>query len=262
MGLFDLLFGNRPKERGVESSFKMLNGYTPRFTSWNGELYENELIRASIHARATHISKLKVETQGAARPSLQIKLSHAPNQFQTWSQFLYRLSTLLDLYNTAFIIPVYDRYGEPSGIYAPLPKDCEVVEYNGVPYLRYEFYWREKAAIELEYCGIMTKFQHKSDFFGENNSALYPTLDLIHIQNQGIEEGVKSAASYRFMAKVNNFTKADDLANERQRFTQENFGRDAKGGGLLLFPNTYTDIKQIEVKPWIVDAEQRKQNGQ
>ena len=32
----------------------------------------------------------------------------------------------------------------------------------------------------------------------------------------------------------------------------------AEGGGLLLFPNTYTDIKQIDVKPWVVDAAQMK----
>lgn len=259
MGLFDIIFGNRPKARGIETTFKMLNGYSPRFTTWNGELYENELIRAAIHARATHISKLKVETQGAARPGLQNKLKHGPNQFQTWSQFMYRLSTLLDIYNTAFIIPIYDQYGEPSGVFAPLPEKCEVVQYGKVPYLRYEFKNHEKAAVEMDFCGIMTKFQHKSDFFGESNHALFPTMDLIHIQNQGIEEGVKSAASYRFMAKVNNFTKAEDLAKERKRFTEENFAREAQGGGLLLFPNTYSDIKQVEVKPWVVDADQMKQ---
>ena len=259
MGLFDIIFGNRPKARGIETTFKMLNGYSPRFTTWNGELYENELIRAAIHARATHISKLKVETQGAARPGLQNKLRNGPNQFQTWSQFMYRLSTLLDIYNTAFNIPNYDQYGEPSGIFAPLPEKCEVVQYGKVPYLRYEFKNHEKAAVEMDFCGIMTKFQHKSDFFGESNHALFPTMDLIHIQNQGIEEGVKSAASYRFMAKVNNFTKAEDLAKERKRFTEENFAREAQGGGLLLFPNTYSDIKQVEVKPWVVDADQMRQ---
>lgn len=259
MGLFDIIFGKRPSPRGVFESFKMLNGYTPRFTSWHGEIYENELIRASIHARATHISKLRIEVQGAAKPALQNKLKHGPNQFQTWSQFMYRLSTLLDIYNTAFIVPIYDQYGEPSGIFAPLPHQCEVVQYGKTPYLRYEFRWHEKAAIELDYCGILTKFQHKNDFFGESNQALFPTMDLIHIQNQGIEEGVKSAASYRFMAKVNNFTKAEDLKKERQRFTEENFSREARGGGLLLFPNTYSDIKQVEVKPWVVDADQMKQ---
>lgn len=234
----------------------MLDGYTPVFHRWGRDIYESELVRSAIHTRATHISKLKVETNGAARPALQRKLAHGPNEFQTWSQFLYRLSTLLDVHNTAFICPVYDEYGEPSGVYTPLPARCEIVQYDGVPYLRYEFGWGEKAAVELAYCGIMTKHQYRSDFFGETNHALFPTMELINIQNQGIEEGVKSAASYRFMAKLSNFSKPDDLAKERKRFTAENFARDAEGGGLLLFPNTYSDIKQIEVKPWVVDNDQ------
>ena len=260
MSLFDFIFKNRPKTpRGrLETDFKMLNGYVPRFTSFGGGLYESELIRAVINARATHISKLKVETQGTARPALQNKLKHGPNQFQTWSQFMYRLSTILDVHNTAFIVPVYDEFGQPSGIYAPLPNQCEIVQYGEVPYLRYEFRWHEKAAIELGFCGVMNKFQYKNDFFGETNHALFPTMDLIHIQNQGIEEGVKSAATYRFMAKVNNFSKAEDLKKERKRFTEENFSKDAEGGGLLLFPNTYTDIQQINAKPWVVDADQMK----
>lgn len=260
MGLFSMIFGNRPKvkEADYQGFFKMLDGYKPHFTTFNGGIYESELIRAAINARATHVSKLKVEMMGSARPSLQAKMKHAPNQFQTWSQFMYRLSTILDVHNTAFIVPVYDQFGEPSGVYCPLPRRCELIQYNDTPYLRYEFSWGDKAAIELEYCGIMTKFQYSNDFFGETNKALFPTMDLIHIQNQGIQEGVKSAATYRFMASVTNFTKAEDLAKERQRFTEDNLSRDAKGGGLLLFPNTYKDIKQIDVKPWVIDAEQLK----
>ena len=257
MGLFDLFLKNRPKPVGkYEGDFKLLNGYTPHFTSYGGSVYESELIRSAIGARATHISKLRVEIIGAARPALQNKLKRAPNQFQTWGQFLYRLSTILDVHNTAFIVPVYDEYGEPSGIFAPVPDRCEIVQYGGVPYLRYKFAWHETAAIEFEYCGILTKYQYRSDFFGENNHALIPTMDLIHIQNQGIEEGVKSAATYRFMARVNNFTKTEDLAKERERFTAENFGKDAKASGVLLFPNTYADIRQVDVKPWVIDDKQ------
>jgi len=258
MGLFDLLFKNRPKEPAdrYESIFRMLNGYVPRFTNREGGVYESELIRAAINARATHVSKLKVEIDGAARPALQNKLKHGPNQFQTWSQFMYRLSTLLDVHNTAFITPVFDQYGEPSGVYTPLPSRCEIVQYGDVPYIRYEFSNGQKAAIELAYCGIMTQFQYRSDFMGESNMALFPTMDLIHMQNQGIEEGVKSAATYRFMAQLSNFSKAEDLKKERMRFTAENFEKD--GGGLLLFPNTYQNIKQVEVKPWVVDADQMK----
>ena len=132
------------------------------------------------------------------------------------------------------------------------------MQYNGTPYIRYEFGWGERAAVELEYCGIMTRYQYKNDLFGESNRALLPTMELIHIQNQGIQEGVKSAATYRFMAQLSNFSKAEDLKKERLRFTEENFARESKGGGLLLFPNTYTNIKQVDVKPWVVDADQAK----
>lgn len=257
MGLFDFLFKKSPQPRGdYEGVFKMLNGYTPHFTTWGGGMYESELIRAAINARATHISKLHIEMIGSAKSALQSKMRKGPNRFQTWSQFLYRASTILDVHNTLFITPVYDEYGEVSGIYTPLSHRCEIVQYGGVPYLRYEFSDGQRAAIELESCGIMTKFQYSKDFTGEDNRALFPTMDLIHIQNQGIQEGVKSAATYRFMAQVANFTKAEDLKKERQRFTEENFGKDAEGGGLLLFPNTYKDIKQIEAKPWIVDKDQ------
>ena len=255
MGLFDILFGHRPKPRGVETSFKMLNGYSPHFSSYTGDVYESELVRSAIHARATHMSKLKVEIKGSARPVLQSKLKKAPNAFQTWSQFMYRLSTILDINNTAIITPVFDEYGEPSGIYCPVPSRCEIVQYNDVPYLRYDFGHGEKASIELEYCGIMTKFQYRSDFFGETNHALLPTMELINIQNQGIQEGVKSAATYRFVAQVNNFTKPEDLASERKRFTELNLSKESEAGGLLLFPNTYKDIKQVDVKPWVIDAD-------
>lgn len=259
MGLFDRIFGNRPKEKGkYEGGFKMLNGYTPHFTSWSGELYEQELIRASINALATHISKLNVEMRGSARPKLQSKMKHAPNEFQTWAQFLARAATIYYTTNNLIITPVFDSYGQPSGIYTPLSHRCEIVQYNNVPYIRYEFSNGTKAAVELEYCAIMPRMQFKDDFFGESNHALFPTIDLIHMQNQGIEEGVKSAATYRFYGTITNFTKAEDLAKERQRFTEENFSKDAKGGGLLLFPNTYKDIKQIDVKPWVVDADQMK----
>ncbi|MEE1098253.1 MAG: phage portal protein [Bacteroidales bacterium] len=260
MGLFDLFLGKRPTPVGhYEGKFKMISGYEPRFTNFEGSIYESELIRASINARATHISKLKVDVLGSARPSLRVKLQKGPNSFQTWSQFLYRLSTILDVHNTAFIVPVYDEYGEPSGIFCPLPSQCEVVQYGKTPYLRYKFRDGNTAAIEYEFCGVMTKFQYKDDVFGESNRALLPTLDLISIENQGIQEATKSSAAYRFWAKVNNFTKTEDLAKERKRFTEENFSKESKGGGMLLFPNTYTDIHQIEAKPWVINPQQMKE---
>ena len=258
MGLFDKLFG-RDRELtpryDEEKVFRLLSGYTPVFHSWGGELYESELIRAAIDARARHISKLDVTVQGTAKPSLQNRLRLGPNEWQTWSQFMYRLSTILDMRNTALIVPVIDKGGDTTGIYPVLHSKVELVEVRNEPWIRITFYDGHTAAIELKRVGIMTKYQYRNDLFGESNDALGPTMDLLTIQNQGIEEGVKSAASYRFMATLANFSTDADLRKERERFTRENL---EQGGGVLLWPNTYKDIKQIEAKPFIADADQVK----
>lgn len=261
MGLFDKLFGFLKKPTGnYGGQFKLLSGYNSVYTSFGGSIYESELCRAAINAIATHGSKLAVDISGSAKSALRNKLKHGPNEWQTWGQFLYRLFTILYNHNTAFIVPIIDQYGAISGIYPVLPTSCEIVEYGAskVPYLRYRFSNGTTAAIELEYCGILTRFQYKSDLFGETNDALIPTMDLIKIQNKGIEESIKNSTSYKFMAKISNFATTTDATNERKRFSRENFAADVEGGGVLLFPNTYSDIRQIDYKPYTVDAEERK----
>lgn len=70
MGFFDLFLKKAPKPVGqYKGKFEMLNGYEPRFTTWNGGIYESELIRSAINARAVHISKLRFESTGSARPA-------------------------------------------------------------------------------------------------------------------------------------------------------------------------------------------------
>ena len=253
MGLFDFLFKKKEIDLAYynDGYFKTLTAYQPHFTTWGGELYESALVRSAIDARARHISKLKVEIQGSAKPTLQTKLRLKPNNWQTWSQFLYRASTILDMHNTVVIVPVYDDLMNPVGYYPVLPKRCEIVEYEGTPFLRYEFSGGLKATTYLEECAILTKFQYKSDFFGESNTALNPTMKMIHMDNQAVEEAVKSGGRISFIAKVGNFTKISDLEKERSRFNESAFRADSTGG-VLLFPNTYNDIRQIEQSSYTV----------
>ena len=260
MGLFDKIFGHAPKPSPYqdEGYFKTFTAYAPTFTTWGGQIYESELVRAAIDAKARHISKLKVEVLGSAKPKLQARLRRAPNEFQTWGQFLYRLATILEVQNTAFIVPVFGEYMEITGYYPLLPSMCELVKYNDEPWIEYTFQSGETAAIRVAEVGIMTKFQYQDDFFGSTNAALRDTMNLLLIQKQGITEAVKNSATYRFMAKLNNFSKPEDLAKERQRFSAQNLAGDVAGGGLLLFPNTYTEIQQIHQSAFNVDTDQMK----
>lgn len=258
MGLFDFIF-KRPKQKEAASFFETLTSYTPMFSTWSGQIYESELVRAAIDARARHIGKLKVQTVGTSKKPMQRRLTEEPNEFQSWGQFLYRLSTILDIQCTAFIVPIYGALGELNGIYPILPSNTSLIQdEGGAPWIRYRFVTGKIAALPLDEVGILTKFQYKDDFFGTLNTALTDTMALIDLQNQGVSEAVKNSNTFRFMAKVNNFSFAEDLAKERQRFSRENFSKEAEGGGLLLFPNTYDDIRQINYTPYKVDPEERK----
>lgn len=258
MGLFDMLFPKKEQKFREETEFHTLTAYSPHFTSWEGCIYENELVRASIDAIARHFSKMVVEFHGSGQPSLVEKLRHQPNNFSTWSQFLYRTATILNVQDNCVIVPVRNQYGETIGIYPVLPERCTVMEYMGTPYLRFRFDHDKHAAIELDACGILTRHQYKSDFFGDKSSSLDPTLNLIHMQNQAIQEGMKNSASYRFIATLGNFANASDIAEERKRWTELNLRHGNGNDGFLLFPNTYKDIRQIESKPFVIDSEQTK----
>ena len=260
MSLLEKIFGKAVKEEPPyrdERAFQLLNGYRPVFHSWSGELYESELVRAAIDAKARHISKLAITVSGSAKPGLQSKLKLGPNEWQTWGQFLYRASTILDMQNNLIIAPVIDDSGETTGVYPLFHRKVEIVEYKKEPWVRIEFHNGQRIAIELRRVGIMNRFQFQNDMFGESNRALFPTMELLDIQTQGIEEGVKSAATFRFMATLGNFSNDADLARERERFTALNI-RSEDAGDVLLWPNTYRDIKQIESRPFVVDAEQTK----
>jgi hypothetical protein len=131
-----------------------------------------------------------------------------------------------------------------------------VVQHGNVPYLKYLFINGQQRAIELERCAIITKHQLTDDFFGEKNTALDSTMKLITMVNQGIAEGVKNGATFRFMAQLVGKAFDEDLRKERERFDKNNF--QGGGGGLLLFGNQFANIQQIKQEGYKVDSDQMK----
>lgn len=81
-------------------------------------------------------------------------------------------------------------------------------------------------------------------------------MKLLDMQNQGIREGIKNNSSFRFTAQYANYLNSKDLKTEREKFSKENFS--GSSGGMLLFPNTYTNIKQVDSQPRVVDTQQMK----
>lgn len=257
-GLFDIIFPRPKKKSADEKYFALFSGYTPVFTSAGGAIYEKELIRAAIHTNALNCSKLTPELHGSILSDLGAVMKHRMNEFMTTSQFLYRLITILFVENTAFIVPVEDKYQRLTGFYPVLPSTAQMVESGGKQYLRYYFGTGQTTAVEWEKVGVLTRYQYENDIFGSSNAALNPTLQLINAQNDGIINGVKASASVRFLGRVANIIDDEDLAVARAKFIEQNLGS-SNSGGIILTDNKITDIQPIKSEPFAVNAEQMKQ---
>lgn len=258
MGLFEKIRQKEKMEQKVSDYFRLMNGYVPIFSSFEGGLYEMELTRAAIHSFATHCSKLKPEIKGPGNQKLERTLQFKPNRIMDAKKYLYRLATVYMTDNTAFVAPLYDNLFEIIGFYPLLTSKCRIVDYDKKRYLRYDFGNGQHGSVELENVGIMNQFQYRDELFGESNACMRPTMDLMNVQNQGIIEGIKSGASIRFLAKLANSLKDKTIAEERKRFIEDNLTV-TNNGGVMMYDAKYEDVKVIDSKPFIVNPMQMSQ---
>lgn len=254
MGLFEKLFPKKYRDPHGTERWSPLTAYSAVFHTWQGELYEFDQVRSAIDTLARNTGKLQMEMTGSAKAKMRTKLKVRPNEYQTWFQFWYRTRTIYEMQNNAIIVPILDETDQVSGLFPVLPSSCEVVTYRGTEFLRYTFAGNKKSAIELDRCGIITKHQYKDDIFGDPNTALRETLSLLDLNKQAIKSAITESNSFKFMARMNNFAKDEDIEAERQRIWDANV-KDKKGF-LLLFSNLVGEPKQIDYKPYTVDEKQ------
>ena len=255
MAILDIF--KRKKELDIKQALSVITAYSPSFSSFGGGIYEMDLTRAAIHTLSTHRSKLNPVFKNTGRYStLAKKLRVMPNEYMVSSQFLYKLSTIYEVENNAFIVPLQDNIGRTLGLYPVSSTGSSIVTHNGVQYFRFEIN-NQPQAIEYKYVGHLKKHFYNKDIYAENNSPLIPTMELIDTQNQGIINGIKNGALIRFIGRINNIYTPQQMIDERKRLLQESFGID-NSSGVLLLDNKYADFKQIESKPYLVDGPQRE----
>ena len=256
MGLFSKKIEERKVLKYLTNQFKLINGYSPIYTSYDGGIYEMGLTRTCIDKIATQCSKLNPVIHGNKNyKKIQSILQNKPNRLMTTQQFIYRLITILVVENNAYIVPIYkDKYAtDIVGYYPVRSSNSQIVDYKGVDYLVYTIN-QEKYCIEYERVGHLRRMYYKKEYMGENNYALKGTMDLINTQEQGIKEGIKSGAMIRFLAKLTNVLNPEDVIKEQKRLKEDQLSVE-NNGGVLIFDNKYSDITKVDSKPFIVDKD-------
>ena len=260
MGIFDRSKRNVEERKGIkrlDNTFKLINGYTTVFTTYNGGLYEMGLTRSCIDKIATQCSKLHPVINGnRTYKDLNVLLQNKPNRLMTTQQFLYRLITILMVENNAYIVPIFENSMSMKivGFYPARAEGSRIVKYENKDYLIYKVNETEYA-IEYEYVGVLRRHYYKKEYLGESNAAIHSTMDLINTQEQGIKSGIRSGAAIRFLARLGVVQNSKSINEEQQRLKNEQLSME-NNGGILIFDNKYVDIQKVDSKPFIVDKDQ------
>lgn len=258
MGLKELIFGKddqTARKVEVADAFKTFTEYAPAFTSFSGGVYELELTRSAIHTFANACSKLKPEHSGSREPMLTRAFETAPNQFQSWPKFLYRLATILECDTTAYIVPELGMDGKTyTGLWPLKCEYAEIVIYGNEPWIRFHFASGDISAIELKHVCIISKYQYESDYFGGGNN-LNATMKLIDAQSKGEMEAIKTSATLRFIGALNGQVREEDMKKKRDRFSKDNLS-EQNTSGLLLYDSTFAKVEQVKPYNYTIPADE------
>lgn len=260
MGIFDRFRKNVEERKNIKkltNTFKMINGYSPIFTSYNGGLYEMGLTRTCIDKIANQCSKLHPVINGNKNYNrINAILQNKPNRLMTTQQFIYRLVTILTVENNAYIVPIYDNDLNMNvvGFYPVRASGSKIVTVDNIDYLVYKIQ-QEEYVIEYDLVGSLKRHYYKKEYVGETNNAIDSTMDLISTQEQGIKEGIKSGAMIRFLARLGIVQNDESIKKEQKRLKEEQLSME-NNGGILIFDNKYSEIQKVDSKPFIVDKEQ------
>ena len=238
----------------LQSRYTTFTESAPTFATWDGCLYDHPLTRAAIERFAVACSKLKPEFVGAqsCKPNVRKLFDTWPNDLMTWPTFLARAATIYEMDTTIFIVPALDRNLNTVALFPVKPSYTEICEYEGEPWCIFHMLTGDVMAIEYRRCAVVTKFQFLSDFFGSGNDLMHPTLRLLDAQNQAEQQAVLNGARIRFIGKITGMTHGDDLNKKREKFYVDNLSAQ-NYTGLMLYDNTFEDIKQIDESRFIID---------
>jgi len=256
--LFDIIF-KRPKPVGMTESLRMLNGYTPMFTTL-GDMYNSDVVRAAVDAIARNAAKLKAKhvrrVNGNVTPlnsNLEYLLSVRPNPHMDAYTMWYKVVTQKYVKNNAFVWIDWDERGQLRALYPVNASTVEFVEAQGSVFVKFMFLGGQQLTVPYEDVIHLRRFFNNNDLYGESNhQALMPTLELINTTNEGVVNAVKSSATLRGLLKFSSMLKPEDIKKQRDAFVADYLDINNNGG--VAATDSRFEYVPLANDPKLVDA--------
>lgn len=261
------LFNKSPTVSKVELVTERGNG----FYSWNGQLYESDIVRSCIRPMANAIGKLVAQHLRSnsqegfkVNPDVYIRfLLEEPNPYMTGQMLQEKMTYQLALNNNAFALIVRDDNGYAQEIY-PIPAVSSEALYDksGLLYLR--FFLRNGKSFTFPYSDIIhirTDFVD-NDVFGEPIApAIVNLMEIVTTTDQGIVKAIRNSSVIKWLLKFNTTLRPEDLKQNTKDFVNTYLSIDSEVGGAAATDAKF-DAKQVDPKDYVPNAVQMEKTLQ
>ena len=265
MGIFNKFFNKNPSLTRYEMIVDKGNG----FYTWNGNLYQSDIVRSCIRPKAKAIGKLvpkhiRNSTEGfSINPEPYIRfLLEDPNPYMSGQVLFEKITTQLELNNNAFIYIHRDENGYPMELYPIIANSMDAL-YDKEGYLYIRFYMRNGKMVTYPYEDIIhiRKDFNENDIFGDSpTKALTSLMEIVNTTDQGIVKAVKNGGIIRWLLKFNQTLRPEDMEEQTKKFTNTFLNIENSGGAAAT--DAKFDAKQVEPKDYVPNATQTEKTVQ
>ena len=265
MAILDRIFKKKSKAAAI-NAMQMINEPAGTFTAYSGDAYGNDIYRGAVDAIARNIGKLKgshviryadhdkIDGDCKLNRLLQVR----PNTYMSAYDLLYKMATHYYLYNNAFAFLERGSRGELTGIYPVTCTSVQMLSDTGNN-LYCLFYFKSGKQALLPYRDIihLRRNFNSDELLGDDNTALYPALELAHTQNEGIISGIKAGANIRGILKYTQIVSPEKMKEEKEAFIRDYLQINNDGG--IVVTDMKTEYVPIKSEPVILTAEQTQE---
>lgn len=242
------VFGKIKQRVGVY--WREIGAYQSVFSPFNGQLYANEVCRACIRTLAEHTSKANARVTSDAR--LENLLNVRPNMYMNGKDFLYKCRTRYEIYNTLFIYINRDEVGKCVGVY-PVPQCAsEALDVDGELFIKFYLPSGKPLVASWKDLAVLRKDYNSSDIWGDDNTAINSSLDLLNTAQQGMGNAIKSTSNLRGLLKSTKAMLSDDDVKRMQERFIASFASIENASGVAALDNTQ-EFVPLNMQPAIAN---------
>jgi HK97 family phage portal protein len=245
----------------MQTAFKMITEQGNGFYTWNGKLFQSDMVRACVRPYAKAIGKLKAKHIRNFNGSISVNpdaymrfLLEEPNPLMSGQVMQEKVATQLALNNNAFILIVRDENGIPQQLY-PIPAAGVEAKYEGGN-LNLKFYFLNGNTLTFPYTEVihLRKDFNDNDVFGESPEApLKQIMDIITTTDQGIINAIKNSSVIRWLLKYITPMRPEDLKKNVQEFVDNYLSISSTTFGAAGV-DAKADVIRIEPKDYVPNA--------